>query len=284
MPALASSRLASAGISELEGTRRCPRSTKKSVNRRRISIEFMSWNLARSRWTPELAAEPGQGARSPRPPARRTELAAPPRGPPSPPAPPRARWRTAGPTRRRFRASACPATSARAAPPSSTPSVPCRLRPRRRSRRRACPRTTASPPPPPAPPRRLLLALGGLARRLAQPVDEGARLHQRAGHGRGDHLDHVADRGGDRLGGRQDAVDPRELLVDQADGAVDLLEQRDGLAGDAVDQVLGGGQDRKSTRLNSSHVRISYAVFCLKKKHRAQRLYTREQQKIYQPP
>src|SRR5579872_7535792 len=28
----------------------------------------------------------------------------------------------------------------------------------------------------------------------------------------------------------------------------------------------GGGRDRKSTRLNSSHVRISYAVFCLKKK------------------
>src|SRR5215813_14330234 len=27
-----------------------------------------------------------------------------------------------------------------------------------------------------------------------------------------------------------------------------------------------GCQDRKSTRLNSSHVRISYAVFCLKKK------------------
>src|SRR3989442_4335680 len=36
----------------------------------------------------------------------------------------------------------------------------------------------------------------------------------------------------------------------------------------------GGGnqvalrRDRKSTRLNSSHVRISYAVFCLKKKNR----------------
>src|SRR3989442_10682297 len=27
--------------------------------------------------------------------------------------------------------------------------------------------------------------------------------------------------------------------------------------------------DRKSTRLNSSHVRISYAVFCLKKKKKA---------------
>src|SRR5690625_5785736 len=28
----------------------------------------------------------------------------------------------------------------------------------------------------------------------------------------------------------------------------------------------GGGLDRKSTRLNSSHVAISYAVFCLQKK------------------
>src|SRR3712207_7866920 len=27
------------------------------------------------------------------------------------------------------------------------------------------------------------------------------------------------------------------------------------------------GTDRKSTRLNSSHANISYAVFCLKKKH-----------------
>src|SRR3989442_11526601 len=30
---------------------------------------------------------------------------------------------------------------------------------------------------------------------------------------------------------------------------------------------LTAGLDRKSTRLNSSHVRISYAVFCLKKKN-----------------
>src|SRR5947209_10976666 len=30
-----------------------------------------------------------------------------------------------------------------------------------------------------------------------------------------------------------------------------------------------GGEDRKSTRLNSSHANISYAVFCLKKKKRA---------------
>src|SRR5690554_7065708 len=30
--------------------------------------------------------------------------------------------------------------------------------------------------------------------------------------------------------------------------------------------LVSGTEDRKSTRLNSSHVRISYAVFCLKKK------------------
>src|SRR5207302_9378740 len=29
-------------------------------------------------------------------------------------------------------------------------------------------------------------------------------------------------------------------------------------------QHLAGAEDRKSTRLNSSHVKISYAVFCLK--------------------
>src|SRR3712207_7293153 len=31
-------------------------------------------------------------------------------------------------------------------------------------------------------------------------------------------------------------------------------------------RLRGGGRDRKSTRLNSSHANISYAVFCLKKK------------------
>src|SRR5690554_7695204 len=38
-------------------------------------------------------------------------------------------------------------------------------------------------------------------------------------------------------------------------------------AGRPIDVVtLSEELDRKSTRLNSSHVRISYAVFCLKKK------------------
>src|SRR3989454_1944638 len=34
----------------------------------------------------------------------------------------------------------------------------------------------------------------------------------------------------------------------------------------------GNRRDRKSTRLNSSHLVISYAVFCLKKKKEVQRL------------
>src|SRR3712207_8413344 len=44
----------------------------------------------------------------------------------------------------------------------------------------------------------------------------------------------------------------------------DLLRVLVGRA-QAVD-ARDGGEDRKSTRLNSSHANISYAVFCLKKK------------------
>src|SRR3712207_8739716 len=37
----------------------------------------------------------------------------------------------------------------------------------------------------------------------------------------------------------------------------------------AAIRMLQPRGDRKSTRLNSSHANISYAVFCLKKKHNA---------------
>src|SRR2546430_10271634 len=37
-----------------------------------------------------------------------------------------------------------------------------------------------------------------------------------------------------------------------------------------ADEGLRGVRDRKSTRLNSSHSQISYAVFCLKKKNNTQ--------------
>src|SRR5690349_22525771 len=48
---------------------------------------------------------------------------------------------------------------------------------------------------------------------------------------------------------------------------VDLvLAASGGSVGDPVGATAPSALDRKSTRLNSSHVEISYAVFCLKKK------------------
>src|SRR5690606_39805662 len=50
-----------------------------------------------------------------------------------------------------------------------------------------------------------------------------------------------------------------------------ILKEARGLLARILDVSAGeivftSGGDRKSTRLNSSHVKISYAVFCLKKK------------------
>src|SRR5947199_5783657 len=45
------------------------------------------------------------------------------------------------------------------------------------------------------------------------------------------------------------------------------LEAHRALPGAEQPRDREGGQDRKSTRLNSSHLGNSYAVFCLKKKH-----------------
>src|SRR3712207_7340109 len=52
-------------------------------------------------------------------------------------------------------------------------------------------------------------------------------------------------------------------------GEVEVLERlvcREGGVADALAGAGGVARDRKSTRLNSSHANISYAVFCLKKK------------------
>src|SRR5690349_23607301 len=52
-----------------------------------------------------------------------------------------------------------------------------------------------------------------------------------------------------------------------ADGRAARAGRRRGASLDADRGGLSGaGEDRKSTRLNSSHVEISYAAFCLKKK------------------
>src|SRR3712207_8801437 len=67
-----------------------------------------------------------------------------------------------------------------------------------------------------------------------------------------------------------DEVVPVDRVAgDDAEGVVPVVGAVLG-GGDRLDdeQVLGRDhpQDRKSTRLNSSHANISYAVFCLKKK------------------
>src|SRR2546427_2873537 len=62
-----------------------------------------------------------------------------------------------------------------------------------------------------------------------------------------------------------------DVLAGLGHGAVSGRAHQDGAvhlssAGDHVLDVVGVAGDRKSTRLNSSHSQISYAVFCLKKK------------------
>src|SRR5207253_7601776 len=75
----------------------------------------------------------------------------------------------------------------------------------------------------------------------------------------------------DEAGGQDHADNllPRlDLLLEKR-----LLAPGRGVRDDDVEPAGVGvrlPQDRKSTRLNSSHVAISYAVFCLKKKNRSQ--------------
>src|SRR5256886_15757824 len=85
-----------------------------------------------------------------------------------------------------------------------------------------------------------------------------ARVTGGAADGRGHLTVHRGVRGRaepPKVGDDDDAV--------TTDRVEDLLETE--LRGDGADGELLRG-DRKSTRLNSSHSQISYAVFCLKKK------------------
>src|SRR2546426_8767888 len=88
----------------------------------------------------------------------------------------------------------------------------------------------------------------------------------------------TGESGGVGGGGRPDLL----LLAGRVAARLDTLQQGTALA--LFDEVAStGGQgaaapaaelewarDRKSTRLNSSHLVISYAVFCLKKKKKKQ--------------
>src|SRR3712207_8790071 len=90
------------------------------------------------------------------------------------------------------------------------------------------------------PPRSTLFPYTTLFRSEERRVDHALGL----GRQRGEHDDRV--RGGQQAGELVDGVDVGALVA-----------------------------DRKSTRLNSSHANISYAVFCLKKKNTHSNLDTR---------
>src|SRR5690349_24249704 len=71
--------------------------------------------------------------------------------------------------------------------------------------------------------------------------------------------------------GRQLQAMAQELLVgDRADLLVTGVDQE---GQRLLEHDLVTLEDRKSTRLNSSHVEISYAVFCLKKKKKNKNNY-----------
>src|SRR5215217_5621165 len=113
------------------------------------------------------------------------------------------------------------------------------------------------------------------------PADELAALAQPAdgrADGRPSRADDLADHAVRERDRHQDAV-----RADAAPALGEVPEQErdpvlhpveagdrvlDGQAAAAGDHTLeqDGPEDRKSTRLNSSHANISYAVFCLKKK------------------
>src|SRR2546421_1032357 len=66
------------------------------------------------------------------------------------------------------------------------------------------------------------------------------------------------------IGGRKTRVSERIIWI-----ARDRLLVEGDCFRNVVARPLWGKRDRKSTRLNSSHDQISYAVFCLKKKKRS---------------
>src|SRR3712207_8627252 len=82
----------------------------------------------------------------------------------------------------------------------------------------------------------------------------------RSGHerdGSPDHREPPAPHTGDKVNGKQFNEFFRQAIAPEPEPEPEA---------DLPPVSPGGDEDRKSTRLNSSHANISYAVFCLKKK------------------
>src|SRR5690606_42077801 len=91
------------------------------------------------------------------------------------------------------------------------------------------------------------------------PTRRSSDLVQHPGAGRNRRTDPGARAARLPLSGERAGVEPAPAQARTGGGAVPAAELPHGVAGGLP------GPDRKSTRLNSSHVKISYAVFCLKK-------------------
>src|SRR3712207_7754648 len=72
--------------------------------------------------------------------------------------------------------------------------------------------------------------------------------------------------GGHARGGRRSGC----WTLGRPGGTAHPRRDRQRLVGGQLSAIISTG-DRKSTRLNSSHANISYAVFCLKKKKKKKR-------------
>src|SRR3712207_7855844 len=71
---------------------------------------------------------------------------------------------------------------------------------------------------------------------------------------------------GRALGDRERVGRQQQCGGDDPDQSTDQGVDEPGVGQAGARRLERGDQDRKSTRLNSSHANISYAVFCLKKK------------------
>src|SRR3712207_8178048 len=70
-----------------------------------------------------------------------------------------------------------------------------------------------------------------------------------------------------RSGGKPEMLEAPAGLLDEDDPADCARREALEEVGLTLTSLEPVGGDRKSTRLNSSHANISYAVFCLKKKN-----------------
>src|SRR2546427_1004531 len=76
-------------------------------------------------------------------------------------------------------------------------------------------------------------------------------------------------------GGHRGTFDPAQDRMMGTFALVRVLARNTALPVIAAGGIMDGegiAADRKSTRLNSSHSQISYAVFCLKKKNKRNRM------------